>query len=159
MISFEAGDQINYDALPAKDPDTLYFVEDTGRIYKGDILMTSAADSKLAFETGQVETLNVYASSGDYKMVGTYQLVGDFCIIAVTAHTIENWRICYYPLPVPAIHPSQIIAYGNVTLEIKTNSQNDRSVLSIENIDYDGSNNMLPGGTVSFTMCYKYKDT
>lgn len=44
-VKFYFGSQSKYDALAEKDSLALYFIEDTQRLYKGDVLMATGADA------------------------------------------------------------------------------------------------------------------
>lgn len=44
-VRFYFGAQAKYDALVEKNPIALYFIEDTQRLYKGDVLMATGADA------------------------------------------------------------------------------------------------------------------
>lgn len=44
-VKFYFGTQAKYDALAEKNPIALYFIEDTQRLYKGDVLMATGADA------------------------------------------------------------------------------------------------------------------
>lgn len=59
MVQFLVGLQAEYDALEVKDFNTLYFIEDTHRIYRGEILFASGLIENL----GQVENIEIYGGS------------------------------------------------------------------------------------------------
>ena len=44
-VKFYFGSQAKYDALLEKNPMALYFIEDTQRLYKGDVLLATGADA------------------------------------------------------------------------------------------------------------------
>lgn len=46
-IDFRYGTQDEFDALSTKNPSAVYFIEDTRRLYKGDVLIADASSFKL----------------------------------------------------------------------------------------------------------------
>ena len=59
ILKFLAGSQAQYDALQVKDDDTLYFIIDTHRIYRGDKLFASGLIENLE----QVSNIELYGGS------------------------------------------------------------------------------------------------
>ena len=59
ILKFLAGSQAQYDALQVKDDNTLYFIIDTHRIYRGDILFASGLIEKLE----QINDIELYGGS------------------------------------------------------------------------------------------------
>lgn len=118
----------------------------------------SAEVASLLFESGTTESSALYWENQDQKKCTMkYRLDGEFCTLTGTADLIEGWSIVYYKLPVPAIAEAQILLSGSTTFEIKTSSENNFSVLSIEDSAFNGSSPLLPSGQISFTFIYRYK--
>lgn len=59
IIKFLVGSQAEYDALQVKDSNTLYFIIDTHRIYRGSLLFASGLIENL----GQIENIELYGGS------------------------------------------------------------------------------------------------
>ena len=59
ILKLLIGSQAQYDALQVKDHNTLYFIIDTHRIYRGDILFASGLIENLE----QVSNIELYGGS------------------------------------------------------------------------------------------------
>lgn len=59
ILKFLVGLQAQYDALQVKDDNTLYFIMDTHRIYRGETLFASGLIENL----GQVNNIELYGGS------------------------------------------------------------------------------------------------
>lgn len=79
-VRFYFGTQAKYDALVEKNPIALYFIEDTQRLYKGDILMATGADAS-ALAAGLM-------SSADKKKLDTLTVDGGISKLVAVDGTI-----------------------------------------------------------------------
>lgn len=59
IVKFLSGRQAEYDSLEVKDENTLYFIIDTHRIYRGSLLFASGLIEKLM----QNEDIELYGGS------------------------------------------------------------------------------------------------
>lgn len=66
LVNFRAGLQEEYDSLQVKDNNTLYFIIDTHRIYKGALLFGSGLVENLQ----QKETIELYGGKAVVESVG-----------------------------------------------------------------------------------------
>ena len=71
MIAFKYGLQAQYDVLEIKDKDTLYFVEDSARLYKGSVLMSEQVifeNSIPEFENAKTNRLYVVVAGDEISL-------------------------------------------------------------------------------------------
>ena len=59
ILKLLVGTQAQYDALQVKDNNTLYFIVDTHRIYRGDVLFASGLIENLE----QISNIELYGGS------------------------------------------------------------------------------------------------
>ena len=66
ILKLLVGSQAQYDALQVKDDNTLYFIIDTHRIYRGNILFASGLIENLE----QVSNIELYGGSATLEQEG-----------------------------------------------------------------------------------------
>lgn len=118
----------------------------------------TALASKADMERGTITSDNYAwysrdAGMYDKKMEGTYQLIGDYCFLSVTAQRIQGWGTVYYSLPVAAIAAGAAAAVSDVNYTVNTSFQQNISVLEINKAD----RSTMSAGELYFTLIYKYK--
>lgn len=66
FVNYKIGTQANYDALQTKNPDTLYFIEDEGKIIKNGVEYGGGNMDELTLLIGDVNSLlDILINGGD----------------------------------------------------------------------------------------------
>lgn len=88
QVLFYAVTQTQYDGLTSKDENAIYFVTDTGRIYKGEVAFAHPVQTVAEFPaTGQSGTIYVNSSTHEAK---TYNGTHWVTLALSTVTTLEN---------------------------------------------------------------------
>lgn len=118
--------------------------------------VSSALANKAHIESGTIANDNYawYAGDTSKRLTGTYQLIGDYCILSGTAHRINGWSKVYYSLPVAANKNAAAVSVSDVNYTINTTVQSNISVLEINRAD---RGNMTNSDTIDFVLMYKYR--
>ena len=110
-------------------------------------------------EVGNIISDNIawYYENSDWKIEGTYTLIGNLCFLQASARLINGWQNIYYSLPVAAANFSQTILHWGgkeyiiqIPGEIDNNS--NYSVLNIKRLD---GNLCDSNDIIHFTLIYR----
>lgn len=110
-------------------------------------------------EVGNIISDNIawYYENSDWKIEGTYTLIGNLCFLQASARLINGWQNIYYSLPVAAANFSQtILHWGGKEYIIQIPDEIDNnpnySVLNIRRLD---GNLCDSNDTIHFTLIYR----
>lgn len=110
-------------------------------------------------EVGNIVSDNIawYYGNSDWKIEGTYTLIGNLCFLQASARLINGWQNIYYSLPVAAANFSQTILHWEgkeyiIQIPGEIDNNPNYSVLNIRRLD---GNLCDSNDTIYFTLIYR----
>lgn len=95
LVRFVTTTGAGYSGITSKDKDTLYFISDERRIYKGEVPYSGGIFTTVAEfpETGEVNTLYVNSATGEVRYYNgtSYQTV-----VPATGKSITGKGVAFY---------------------------------------------------------------
>ena len=110
-------------------------------------------------EHGHIASNNIgwYTNDSNYTMTGTYDVVGNFCILQATVRLKSGWESIKYSLPITATQSEQATIYFNgvqYTLSVPTSIDNSDNYSVLDIRKFNGTA-FSADDLIKFTFTYR----